>query len=154
MIKKKTEQLDRDDYWMGMAFLVAAGSKNPVRQQGAVLVGVNSEFINMACDGLLKQNGVHCPHAEINVLLNAKSSSQGGTIYITNTPCYHCALAMSAALIKRVVYFSTEKIDDNSLNALQSGCVQAVRFQGNLNWMRDYMKVLNMMEIFDDQRDK
>lgn len=153
--KKVREQLDRDDYWMGMAFLIAAGSKNYVRQQGAVLVGLNSELLCMACDGLVKvPDGDHSPHAEINTLLGAKTPTQGGTLYITHTPCYYCALAIAAAAIKRVVYFPTKKIDDNSLDAFRVAYVQPEEFRGNLNWMRDYMKTLDMLEIFDGQSDK
>lgn len=153
--KKLRDQLDRDDYWMGMAFLVAAGSKNYTRQQGAVLVGSNSEALSLACDGLPRAtDGDHSPHAEINSLLAARTSVHGGILYVTHTPCYHCVLAIAAAGLKRVVYFPTRKLDDNSADALRAAYVQFEEFPGNLNWMRDYMKTLDALEIFDGQSDK
>lgn len=151
--KKIRDQIDRDDYWMGVAFIFAAGSRNYNRQQAAILLGSNLELLSMACDGLQKAtDGDHSPHAELNSLLNARVPTSGGTLYITHTPCYHCAVAISAASIKRVIYFPTKKIEDNSLEAFRAAYVQPEEFRGNLNWMRDHIKTLDAMEIFDPER--
>lgn len=156
--KKVRDQLERDDFWMGMAFLVAANSQN-TRQQGAVLLAANGDLLTVTHDGILQQNlkpadSAHFPSAEINALLTVKSSAHGGTLYLTHTPGYPSVLAITAAFIKRLVYFPTKKMDENSLEALRAAYVQGDEFSGNLNWMRDYMKALDMLGIFESQSDK
>lgn len=147
---KITNHLNRDDYWMGMAFFVTAGSNNSI-PQGAVLLGSNSELLSIAYSGFQKVSDIP---AEINALLSAKVSSQGGTLYLTHTPDYNSALAIAAACVKRLVYFSDEKIENRCLDTLRSAHIQLEEFQGNLNWMRDYIKTLDTLEIFNGQNDK
>lgn len=42
-------------------------------------------------------------HAELNAILNARSSVEGWVLYTTNAPCVNCALAIIQAGIVRVV---------------------------------------------------
>lgn len=86
----------------------------------------------------------HVIHSEMNALLSCKTPINGGVVYLTHTPCYSCSLGLLASNIKRVVYFPTKKIDENTLNAFQTAYAQAEEFKGNLNWMRDYMKSLDI----------
>ena len=54
---------------------------------------------NCGCDG-----GERTVHAEINALLNAEGSLQGGTIYTSTEPCLSCTKMLINAGIVRVVY--------------------------------------------------
>ena len=52
-------------------------------------------------------------HAELNVILKAALegvSTQGSTIYVTLSPCPHCASMLAAAGVKRVVYLQDYRI--------------------------------------------
>jgi len=139
------ETVNRDDYWMAMAFMLSAGSSSN-RPQGCIIVGTNNEPLAMACDGSPRsmQDSDHVVHAEMNAIFNCKGPIPGGTAYLTHTPCYHCALNLIGANIKRIVYFPTKSIDPDTLDAVRCAYAQSDEFKGNLNWMRDYLKTLNI----------
>jgi deoxycytidylate deaminase len=141
---RKKDQLNRDDYWMGLAFMVAAGKPD---SSGAIIVGVNSELLAAACDGMPRvQETNHIIPAEMNVLFNC--NTQNSTIYLTHTPSYQSCLLLIAANVKRIVYFSTGAIEDKCLDAMVHTFTKSEEYRGNLNWMRDYLKSLEMLEIF------
>lgn len=54
---------------------------------------------------------VHIVHAEVNAILNARTSVVGWTLYATTHPCSHCAATAIQAGIKRVV---CAELDPNS----------------------------------------
>lgn len=141
----RREIVNNDDYWMGMAFMLAAAS-NSDRPQGCIIVNSNNESIGMACDGSPKsmKDNTHVVHAEMNAIFNCKQPISGGTAYVTHTPCYHCIMSLIGANIKRIVYFSTNVIDRDAVNAIGCSYVHLEEFNGNLNWMRDYLKVLDI----------
>ena len=151
MIKRRfRETINKDDYWLGLAFMVAAGSSN--NRQGCILVGANNEPITFAFDGSLNTQGNNSPkneehpiHAELKSVLS--SSASGGTAYITHTPCYNCVMALLSCGIRRIIYFSTKTLDSKSTDAVYCAYGQIEEFKGNLNWMRDYIGSLS--EIFN-----
>lgn len=152
----RKQTIDRDDYWLGLAFLIAAASKNPDDKQGAIIVSPANEALSLACDGSpsFMQDSSHFVHAELNALFGAKTTAKDGTLYITHTPCYQCCLAAIAAGIKKIIYYNTEEISSDALDATKEGYLHTEPFHGNLNWVRDYVKSLEMLEIFDVKRDK
>ena len=108
-----------------MASVWAKNSYCARRQVGAILVkdrmiisdgynGTPSGFENVCED----ENGVTKPyvlHAEANAITKvAKSnnSSDGATLYITDSPCMECAKLIIQAGIKRVVYAREYRIID------------------------------------------
>ena len=108
-----------------MASVWAKNSYCSRRQVGAILVkdrmiisdgynGTPSGFENVCED----ENGVTKPyvlHAEANAITKvAKShnSSDGATLYITDSPCMECAKLIIQAGIKRVVYAREYRIID------------------------------------------
>ena len=145
----KEPSLVYDDYWIAMAFMIAASSKN--LHQGAVIIGPSSELLSMACDGLpktiqnLNQNqNHHTIPAEINAIFKSSSLLQNGIIYLTHTPCYNSCLVILAASIKRIVYFPTTHLDKNCSEVMRCSYAQIEEFHGNLNWMRDYIQTLDI----------
>ncbi len=108
-----------------MAAIWAKNSYCTRRQVGALLVkdrmiisdgynGTPSGFENVCED----ENGVTKPyvlHAEANAITKvAKShnSSDGATLYITDSPCMECAKLIIQAGIRRVVYAREYRIVD------------------------------------------
>lgn len=130
---------------MAMAFMMSAGSTSN-RPQGCIIVGSKDEPLAMACDGAPKfmQSSNHSIHAEMNAIFNCKIQISTGTAYLTHTPCYHCVMSLIGANIKRIVYFPTKTIDSDASDAIRCAQVQSEEFKGNLNWMRDYIKTLDV----------
>ena len=111
------------------------------RQVGALIVkdrmiisdgynGTPSGFENVCED----ENGVTKPyvlHAEANAISKvAKSgnSSQGATLYITDSPCMECAKLIIQAGIKRVVYADEYRLTDG-IDLLRRAGIECVKFE-------------------------
>ena len=123
MEKDKQTKFDRS--YLEMAAVWAKNSYCTRRQVGAILVkdrmiisdgynGTPAGFENVCED----ENGVTKPyvlHAEANAITKvAKSgnSSDGATLYITDSPCMECAKLIIQAGIRRVVYAREYRIVD------------------------------------------
>ena len=119
----KEKKFDRS--YLEMAAVWAKNSYCTRRQVGAILVkdrmiisdgynGTPAGFENVCED----ENGVTKPyvlHAEANAITKvAKSgnSSDGATLYITDSPCMECAKLIIQAGIRRVVYAREYRIVD------------------------------------------
>lgn len=119
----KEKKFDRS--YLEMAAVWAKNSYCTRRKVGAILVkdrmiisdgynGTPAGFENVCED----ENGVTKPyvlHAEANAITKvAKSgnSSDGATLYITDSPCMECSKLIIQAGIKRVVYSNDYRITD------------------------------------------
>jgi dCMP deaminase len=63
-------------------------------------------------------------HSELNCLLRAARegvSVLGSTIYVTLSPCVHCASMLLSAGVKRVVYLDKYR-DTSGISVLELGC--------------------------------
>lgn len=124
-----------------MAAVWAKNSYCTRRQVGAILVkdrmiisdgynGTPSGFENVCED----ENGVTKPyvlHAEANAITKvAKSSnsSEGATLYITDSPCLECAKLIIQAGIARVVYAREYRISDGA-DLLRRAGIQVEKFE-------------------------
>ena len=98
-------------------------------------------------------------HAEVNAIDHSDASLlSGSTIYVTALPCPDCMKEIVRKEIKRVVYYdfksSTNSILQNpkkrekSLKLAQMGHVRLDVFDGNLNWIPDWIKRLKDLGIF------
>lgn len=68
-------------------------------------------------------------HAEANAILKMASStnsSQGGTLYLTLSPCKECSKLVHQSGIKRLVYLERYK-DDSGLKFLEKAGVELVQ---------------------------
>ena len=122
-------RVDIDNYFMNIARVVASRSTCIKRQVGAVIT-LDKEIVSTGYNGVIRgaqhcneiyaecpraKEGLHrgegydlCPalHAEQNAIIQAAKTSKsinGGTVYITITPCIQCARMLINAGIKRVV---------------------------------------------------
>lgn len=156
---------------MGLAFFIAAKSKDPSTQVGAYIVGPNNEPIGTGYNGPPSEISdwavnwerpdkyafVH--HAEDNALHFSRDIPENSTIYVTLLPCADCMLDIARAKIKRVVYFDS-KVERGSLmgnkeeweKTMQIASLAGIRvekFVGNVNWIRDWVKKLEGDGVFD-----
>lgn len=100
-----------DDYFFDITLAVASRSTCPRRSVGAVLIDTHTRQILSTgyngsprgapqCDeqGCYMKDG-HCirtVHAETNALLMASPAvRKNATMYVTDTPCWHCALSIA-----------------------------------------------------------
>ncbi len=124
-----------------MAAVWAKNSYCTRRQVGAILVkdrmiisdgynGTPSGFENVCED----ENGVTKPyvlHAEANAITKVArsgNSSEGATLYITDSPCMECAKLIIQAGIARVVYRNEYRILDG-VDLLRRAGIRVDKFE-------------------------
>ena len=114
------ERASWDEYFMNIARVVSSRSTCPRKSVGAVIVRdktiLSTGYIGSIrgmphCTeaGHMMENG-HCVatiHAESNAILQAARNGvmiDGGTIYVTASPCWNCFKEIANSGIRRVVY--------------------------------------------------
>lgn len=127
-----------DERYLRMAAIWSENSYCRRRQVGAIIVkdkmiisdgynGTPSGFDNI-CES---QNGVTFPyvlHAEANAITKvarSNNSSEGGTLYVTASPCMECSKLIIQAGIKRVVFSELYRITDG-LDLLRKAGIETV----------------------------
>ena len=130
---KRENYLSWQEYFMGIAFLSAKRSKDPVTQVGACIV-IDDKIIGIGYNGFPKGNNddnmpwgkegeyletkyPYVVHAELNAILNSNKSVKDATIYVTHFPCNECSKAIIQSGISKVVYFSDKHKDKDSTKA-------------------------------------
>ncbi|MBO5212381.1 MAG: dCMP deaminase family protein [Clostridia bacterium] len=121
---KRENYISWDEYFMGVALLAAARSKDPNTQVGACIVDNENRILSTGYNGFpagcsddefpWEREGEFCDtkypfvvHAELNAILNARGKNlTGSKIYVALFPCNECAKAIIQAGIKEVVYLS------------------------------------------------
>jgi len=106
---KRTDYIDWDTYFMGVALLSAQRSKDPNTQVGACIVDENKHIVGTGYNGFPKgcsdeelpwANNAENPndnkypyvvHAEANAILNSTKQLKGATLYVVMFPCNECA---------------------------------------------------------------
>ena len=116
---------------MGVAILSSKRSKDPSTQVGACIVNKDKKIVGIGYNGF--PHGVdddefpwgkegsyvdtkypYVVHAEPNAILNATSSLNGCTIYVTLFPCCECAKLIIQSGIKEIVYISDKNACDET----------------------------------------
>ena len=128
-----------DKRYLEMASVWARNSYCKRRQVGALIVnnnmiisdgynGTPAGFENICED----ENGVTKPyvlHAEANAITKvAKSgnSSEGGTLYVTASPCMECSKLIIQSGIRRVVYLDEYRITDG-IDLLRRAGIEVIK---------------------------
>jgi dCMP deaminase len=122
--------LNWDDYFMNMVYLVAMKSKDENTHIGAVIVGPDKEIRSTGYNSFVRGINDSIPerqirpekyfwfeHAERNAIYNAARigvSTKDCTMYTNGVPCMDCARAVIQAGIKRVVV--DKQWDDNNVD--------------------------------------
>lgn len=130
---KRENYLSWQEYFMGIAFLSAKRSKDPVTQVGACIV-IDDKIIGIGYNGFPRGNNddnmpwgkegeyletkyPYVVHAELNAILNSNKSVKDATIYVTHFPCNECSKAIIQSGISKVVYFSDKHKEKDSTKA-------------------------------------
>lgn len=173
--KPSRDVVSDDDYYMAMAMWASAKSRDPDSQVGAYIVSVTNKHTSPGWNDIPYQiNDVevnwsrpekypYIIHAEKNAIRFADNKKiAGATIYVTSRPCPGCMLEIVASGIIKVVYMEPKfrNIDTGSTlydeeawnitkNIARCGHVSLVKYQGNINWIRDYVMRWESMGYFD-----
>lgn len=137
-MNEDNKQKELDSRYLRMARIWAENSYCARRKVGCLVVkekmiisdgynGTPSGFENICED----ENNVTKPyvlHAEANAitkLARSGNSSDGATMYITDSPCIECAKLIIQAGIKRVVYNRDYRLRDG-LNLLERAGIEVI----------------------------
>ena len=124
--KQRTDYLDWDEYFMGVAVLSAKRSKDPNTQVGACIVSNTNRILSIGYNGtpngcedkyfpwdrsgdFLETKYAFVCHAEMNAISNFKGDKkdlENAKLYVTLFPCNECAKLVIQNGIKEIVYLS------------------------------------------------
>jgi dCMP deaminase len=134
-VRKRSDYIGWDEYFMGVALLSAQRSKDPSTQVGACIVNQDKKIVGVGYNGFPKgcdddtfswaREGDFLDtkypfvcHAELNAILNSISRDLSGcSIYVALFPCNECAKAIVQAGISEVVYLDDKYADTDSVKA-------------------------------------
>lgn len=127
-VRKRTDYLAWDDYFLSVAFLSAQRSKDPSTQVGACIVDPDNRIVGIGyngfprgCDDDSLPWGREIPrggseldtkypfvcHAEMNAILNKNQASiKECRMYVALFPCNECAKLIIQSGIKEVIFYS------------------------------------------------
>ncbi len=129
--KHRTDYLDWDEYFMGVAVLSAKRSKDPNTQVGACIVSNTNRILSIGYNGtpngfedkyfpwersgnFLETKYAFVCHAEMNAISNFKGDKkdlENAKLYVTLFPCNECAKLVIQNGIKEIVYLSDKYKD-------------------------------------------
>jgi dCMP deaminase len=134
-MKKRTDYINWDEYFMGVALLSARRSKDPHTQVGACIVNRNNKIVGAGYNGLpigcdddvfpwgkqgefMETKYPYVCHAELNAILNNIGMDLSGCkIYTALFPCHECAKAIIQSGITEVIYLSDKYAESDSAKA-------------------------------------
>ncbi len=123
-MKKRTDYLSWDEYFMGVALLSSHRSKDPNTQVGACIVNPKNKIVGVGYNGFptgcsddefpwdregeyLDTKYPYICHAELNAVINKISADlYDCRLYVALFPCNECAKVIIQAGIKEVIYLS------------------------------------------------
>jgi dCMP deaminase len=150
---KRTDYINWDEYFMGIAMLAAKRSKDPSTQVGACIVSEDNIIISTGYNGMPKgcsddefpwnrdgENNkyYYVVHAELNAILNANGRDlRGSRVYVALFPCNECAKAIIQSGVKEVIYLSDKYADTlgtmASKRMLDAAGVKYSRLESNIS---------------------
>lgn len=125
LIKKRTDYIEWNEYFMAIALLSAKRSKDPNTQVGACITNSDHKITAVGYNGLpigcsddtfpwgkntenpLDNKHMYVCHAELNAILSKNSADvKNGTMYVTLFPCNECTKLIIQSQIKEIIYLS------------------------------------------------
>jgi deoxycytidylate deaminase len=180
MVKKKApprQVPDRDEKYMGLAWMHASFSKDPFTQVGAQIVGQYNQPLGSGYNGpprLVHDDEISWDrstdekevtrydiivHAEVNAIDHSCGDLTESTLYVTALPCPSCMLEIVRKEMGKVIYFDFQGDADSSLrnalwrekslNIAKLANVKVQRFTGDINWVADWTERLRQLGIFE-----
>ncbi|MDD3129148.1 MAG: dCMP deaminase family protein [Candidatus Izemoplasmatales bacterium] len=126
---KRTDYIEWDEYFMGVAYLSAMRSKDDSSQVGACIVNQKNRIVGIGYNGFpigcsddelpwekgndfLNSKYAYVVHAEPNAILNSSVDLEGSRLYVTLYPCNECAKLIIQSGIKEVIYLTHKYPED------------------------------------------
>lgn len=113
---------------LDVAKVIALKSKANRLKVGAVITDSKNRILSTGYNGTpyktdntCEKNDTTLPHvlhAELNAILFAKQPLDGATLYVTHSPCIHCAACIVQSGITKVIY-ETQYRDDAGIKFLK-----------------------------------
>jgi dCMP deaminase len=122
---QRTDYIQWNEYFMGIASLSSKRSKDPSTQVGACVVNEDNKILGIGYNGF--PNGIgddvlpwnregepydtkypYVCHAEMNCIMNRTQSLKNCTMYVTMHPCNECTKLIIQSGIKKVIYSSNK----------------------------------------------
>ena len=114
----------KPDYFINMVQTVASGSHCNRLKVGAVIVDKDKRIVSTGYNGQPRGVCNECEkndktldtviHAELNAILYAKRDLSDCILYVTHSPCAHCAACIIQSGIKKVVYIHDYRNSEGS----------------------------------------
>ncbi|WP_277869740.1 deoxycytidylate deaminase [[Mycoplasma] phocidae] len=134
-------------YFMALAKLSAMRSKDPTTKVGACIVSPNNYVVSLGYNGMptsfnnktlnnddifpwnrpeksqdvLNSKYTYVVHAEANAIINANLTNSkiesNSSIFVTHSPCYHCAKLIVQSKISKVYYAIAYKEESDDFKA-------------------------------------
>jgi dCMP deaminase len=162
---------ERDAFYLGLAFWIAAKSKDPNTQCGALIVDSKNKSVGWGYNGppkLIDDNEIdwsrpvkypYIVHAEQNAIDNSHCDLAGCTLYVTALPCNKCMLEIVSHGITKVVWkpirvdsssmLANKEMIDLTYDIAEKAGVFIEEFAGSLDWMQERMKFMTENGLFD-----
>ncbi len=134
-LRKRSDYLSWDEYFMAVALLSAERSKDPNTQVGACIANDQNKIVGVGYNGFpigcsddelpwdrqgdfLSTKYPYVCHAELNAVLNAISTDlRGCRIYVGLFPCNECTKVIIQSGISEIVYLSDKYRDSEQVRA-------------------------------------
>ena len=104
---KRTDYINWDEYFMGIALLTAMRSKDPSSQVGACIVSPENKILSLGYNGM----PIGC---DDDAMPWERNNLKGARVYVTLFPCNECAKAIIQSGISEVVYYGDKYHDSDS----------------------------------------
>lgn len=127
---KRLDYISWDEYFMSLAHLSAARSKDPSSQVGSCIVDSNNRIVGIGYNGFpigcsddilpwskegpfTETKYAYVCHAEMNAIMNKNNFDLSGcTLYSTLAPCNECCKLIIQSGIKNIIYADDTYHDD------------------------------------------
>ena len=134
-MKKRSNYLSWDEYFMGVALLSSQRSKDPNTQVGACIVNPKNKIVGVGYNGFptgcsddefpwaregefLDTKYPYICHAELNAVINKISEDlYDCRLYVALFPCNECAKVIIQAGIKEVIFLSDKYGETDQVKA-------------------------------------
>lgn len=132
---KRTDYINWDEYFMGVAILASKRSKDPNTQVGACIVDKDNIILSTGYNGFpygcsddefpwaregKETKYSYVVHAELNAILNSRGKDlKGAKLYVDLFPCNECAKAIIQSGITELIYLYNKYPDSPATLASQ-----------------------------------
>lgn len=135
-------KVDDNEFFMGLCFILSSQSKDKVKQSCIVTLGkkiISSGFSSI--DMLGNIEGL----SEKFAFSSLQANSSPFNVYIDHTPSQFALNYLCNFTVKKIVYFHTIDIVLTPSSSFHS---KILKFNGNLNWLRDCIYNMERSDIF------